>query len=114
VTAPIPPAVTHDAEGSWGPDNHGVLNPGNTFLIAMTEALGTISGTGSFAGTVIGVSLRLQIVYIAEPTIFPKLAPDTAHLDAVLTNRDQIDGRLTRDGISNTISFIRLKVGDRP
>ena len=32
ATAPIPPAVDHDAQGSWGANSHGVITPGFTFL----------------------------------------------------------------------------------
>jgi hypothetical protein len=121
-----PPAVSHDAEGSWGQNNHGVLTPGTLFLIAVTEKSGVITGTGSFAGeaapygrlvvtgTVEQVSLKLKIVYIFEPTLFPTLGPDTAQLVGVLTNRDQIDGELTRNGISTPISLVRLTIGDPP
>src|SRR5690348_2492798 len=110
VTPPPPPAVDHDAQGSWGQNTNGMITPGNSFVMSMTESSGTITGVGSFAGeagpygglTVTGSvahdSLHLQIVYVAEPHVFPSLAPDTAQFAGVLTNRDQIDGQLTLNG----------------
>src|SRR4051812_36546483 len=89
-TAPPERAVDHDAEGSWAIDNGGMIIPGNSWIVSMHEASGTISGTGSFAGeagpfgglTVSGTvgndSLHLRIIYVYEPTVFPRLTPDTA------------------------------------
>lgn len=126
TTTSPPPAVDHDAEGSWGFDNHGQVIPGNSFLFAVRESSGLISGTGSFAGeagpygglvvsgTVAQDSLHLSIVYVPEPTVFPSLRPDTARFAGVLTNRDHIDGELTRGGNTSPVSFVRLVVGDRP
>lgn len=124
-TGPIPPAVDHDAQGSWGQKNVGVF-PGNSFLIAMTESSGTIGGTGSFSGeagpygslVVSGAasndSLHLRIIYVYEPNVFPQLRPDTAQFIGRLTSRDQIDGELTRRGVTSAFALIRLRNGDRP
>jgi hypothetical protein len=120
------PPVDHDAEGSWGYDTHGALNPGNSFVVALTESNGTITGGGSFAGeagpygslTVTGTvnqdSVNLRIVYIAEPTVFPKLRPDTALFAGVLTNKNQIVGSRTRGGLTLPFGLVRLTIGDRP
>jgi hypothetical protein len=125
-TEPIPPAVDHDAQGSWGPVNDGVIIPGNSFLISISESSGTIAGTGSFAGeagpygslsvsgAVANDSLHLRIIYVYEPHVFPQLQPDTAQFVGRLTNRDQIDGLLTRRGITGPLGLVRLHVGDRP
>jgi hypothetical protein len=125
-TAPIPLAVDHDAEGSWGENNAGAPVPGSLFLLAMTESSGTISGTGSFAGeagpygalavsgAVANDSLHLRIIYVFEPTVFPHLQPDTTQFVGRLTNRDQIDGLLTRDGFTGPLGLARLRVGDPP
>lgn len=108
----IAPAVDHDAEGSWSPDNGGMIVPGNSWLIAIREASGVVDGTGSFAGeagpfgalavsgTVAHDSVHLRIIYVYEPTVFPHLAPDTAQFDGVLVSRDRIDGQLTRGGFT--------------
>lgn len=121
ATAPIPPAVDHDAEGSWTENNQGVVTAGNSFLALMTESSGTIAGSGSFAGeagpfgnlaisgTVAHDSLRLRLIYIFEPTVFPRLAPDTTQLTAVMTDRDHIDGQLIRDGATFSLAWIRVK-----
>src|SRR5207302_3010731 len=36
-SAVLAPPVDHDAEGSWGQDSHGVLTPGFSFVMALTE-----------------------------------------------------------------------------
>src|SRR5512140_73378 len=86
----LPPPVDHDAQGSWGQDTHGALSPGNSFVMSLTESGGAITGVGSYAGeagpygglkvngTVSQDSVTLQIVFTAEPTVFPGLRPDTA------------------------------------
>ena len=123
---PIPPAVDHDAQGSWGPNNGGVVIPGNSFLISIAESAGTIAGTGSFAGeagpygslvvsgTVANDSLHMRIIYVFEPHVFPQLQPDTAQFVGRLSNRDQIDGLLTRRGVTSPLGLVRLKIGDAP
>ena len=124
-TVDVPP-VDHDAQGSWGENTNGTLSPGNTFLMALQESGGVIVGTGTFAGeagpygglavsgTVALDSLRLAIVYVAEPTVFPHLAPDTAQFVGALTTRDRIDGTLTRHGFTTPLGLIRLVIGDKP
>jgi hypothetical protein len=121
---PIPPAGDHDAQGSWGQNNGGVVFPGTSFLIAMTESSGTIAGTGSFAGeaapygslsvsgTVAGDSLHLRIIFVFEPHVFPQLQPDTTQFIGRFTNRDQIDGLLTRGAATGPFGLVRLQVGD--
>jgi hypothetical protein len=123
VVASTPP-VNHDVEGSWSMDFTGT--PGNSFILALTESSGSISGTGSFAGeagpfgalavsgTVANDSLHLQIIYRFEPTVFPNLHPDTAQFTGVLSTRDKIDGTLTRDGTPRSFELIRLRIGDPP
>ncbi|HEX4684427.1 MAG TPA: hypothetical protein VH277_17040 [Gemmatimonadaceae bacterium] len=118
--------MDHDAQGSWGENSHGVITPGFTFLMALNESGGVIGGTGSFAGeagpygglavsgAVANDSLHLQIIYVAEPHVFPSLQPDTARFTGVLTNRDQIDGEMTRNGSTFPLGLIRLKIGDPP
>jgi hypothetical protein len=118
------PPVNHDVQGSWGMDFTGV--PGNSFILALTESSGSISGTGSFAGeagpfgalavsgTVATDSLHLQIIYVFEPTVFTALHPDTARFTGVLSTRDKIDGTLVRDGTPRSLELIRLKIGDPP
>ncbi len=122
-TQPIRPA-DHDAQGSWGQNTGTVLVPGNSFLIAMTESSGAIAGTGSFAGeagpygslsvsgAVAGDSLHLTIIFVYEPHVFPQLQPDTAQFVGRLTNRDQIDGLLTRRAATGPLGLVRLTVGD--
>jgi hypothetical protein len=122
LTAP----VDHDAEGSWGENTHGVLSPGNSFLMTLRESSGVIVGTGTFAGeagpqgslavsgSVARDSLRLVIVYIADPVLLPHLAPDTAQFVGLLTSRDRIDGTLTRGAVASPFGLVRLAVGDPP
>jgi hypothetical protein len=124
-TAP-PAPVDHDAQGSWGENSDGHLNPGSLFLIALSESSGVIVGTGSYAGeagpygalavtgSVAHDSVRLAIVSVPEPTVFPQLKPDTVHFVGVLTTRDRIDGTLTRGNVANPFGLVRLTVGDRP
>ena len=119
-TEPIPPAVNHDAQGSWGQNNDGVVVPGNSLVIAMTESSGTIAGSGSFAGeagpygslslsgTVVNGSLHLRIIYVYEPHVFPQLQSDTAQFVGRLTNRDHVDGILTRRGVDGPFRLVRL------
>jgi hypothetical protein len=123
VAAPIP-AVDHDAQGSWRENTGGVLTPGSSFIITMTESSGAVAGVGSFtgeagpfgtlvvSGTVANDSLHLQIVYLFDPHVFPSLQPDTARFAAVLTNRDRIDGELTRGGTSSPFGLLRLMIDD--
>lgn len=123
-TALLPPPVDHDAQGSWGQDTRGVLVPGFSFVLALTESNGSITGVGSYAGeagpygalrvtgTVTQDSVDLQIVYIAEPTVFPMLRPDTAQFAGVLTNKNQVGGRLTRGGTAQPFDLVRLAISD--
>jgi hypothetical protein len=122
----LPPPVDHDAQGSWGQDNHGALTPGNSFVMALTESSGTITGVGSFAGeagpygalrvagTVADDSVHLQIVYVPEPTVFPQLRVDTAQFAGVLTAKDHIAGRLAHDGTTQPFDLVRLTIDDPP
>jgi hypothetical protein len=119
-------AVDHDAEGSWSQNTNGTVIPGNSFLMALGESNGIIVGTGTFAGeagpygalavsgSVTHDSLRLAIVYVANPGVFPQLRPDTAQFVGVLTTRDRINGTLTRRGVANAFGMTRLSVGDKP
>jgi hypothetical protein len=123
-TEPIPPAVDHDAQGLWGPNNGGMLIPGTSFLISISESSGTIAGTGSFvaeagpygslavSGAVANDSLHLRIIYVYEPHVFPQIQPDTAQFAGRLTKRDQIDGLLTRRGVTGPFGLLRLQVSD--
>jgi len=121
---PTPPAVDQDVQGSWGPNNAGVVVPGNSFLLSLSDSTGTITGSGSFAGeagpfgalavtgAISGGSLDLRIVYVYEPRVFPQLKPDTAEFVGRLTSKDRIDGTLTRRGVTSPLGLIRLQVGD--
>jgi len=123
MSAPGPRPVDHDVQGSWGENTNGAFFPGNSFLVALSESGGAIVGTGTYAGeagprgalavsgTVANDSVRLAIVYIADPTLFPQLKPDTAHFVGVLTSHDRIDGNLTRAGFANPFGLVRLVVG---
>jgi hypothetical protein len=122
----LPAPVDHDAQGSWGQDAHGVVVPGNSFIMALTESNGTINGAGSFAGeagpygslrvtgTVGRDSVDLQIVYVFEPTVFPKLQPDTTKFAGVLTDKNHLEGQLTRGGTTQRFDLVRLTIGDPP
>jgi hypothetical protein len=122
----LPPPVDHDAEGSWGLDTHGDVIAGNSFVMALTEAGGAISGVGSFAGeagpygglqvtgTVRQDSVKLQIIYAAEPTVFPSLRPDTAQFAGMLTTKNQIGGQITNSGSTLPFGLVRLMIGDPP
>jgi hypothetical protein len=125
AAAPLPPAVDHDAQGSWGQDTHGVITPGNSFVMALTESDGAITGTGSFTGeagpyggvqvtgTVHADSVKLQIVFTAEPTIFPNLPPATTQFAGFLVNKNQVKGQLTRsDATTSSFDLIRLVISD--
>ena len=124
--AVLPPPVDHDAQGSWGQDTHGVLLPGFSFLMSLAESGGAITGVGSFAGeagpygslTVTGTvrqdSVRLQIVYVAEPTVFPLLRPDTAQFAGLLTTKNQVGGQLTSNGTTQPFDLVRLMISDPP
>ena len=125
VAPPVPLPVDHDAQGSWGIDNHGAIIPGNSFVLNLYEFSGTIIGNGSFAfeagpwgtlsatGSVAHDSLQLQIVYAYElPAVHVK--PDTTHFAGVLTTRDQIDGRLTRAGSTSDFDMLRLPAVNPP
>lgn len=117
ATEPTP--VGHDAEGSW--TRGGGLSPGNSFVVTLHESGGIIVGTGTFSdeagpqgslavnGTVANDSLRLQIVFIADPALLPLLEPDTSQFVGTLTTRNRIDGTLTtRGSVATTLSLIRL------
>ncbi len=124
TTPPVP--VDHDVEGSWSQNTNGVLSPGNSFLVALHESNGVVVGTGTFAGEAApfgavavsgGVahdSLRLAIVFTADPAVFPQLKPDTAQFVGVLTSRDRIDGTLTEQNIASAFGLMRVVVGDPP
>jgi hypothetical protein len=126
-SAVLPPPVDHDAQGSWGQDTHGAITPGSSFVMALTESDGVIDGVGSFAGeaapygglrvsgTVSQDSVHLRIIFIAEPTVFPSLKPDTAQFAGLLTSKNAVRGQLTRSsGISGPFDLIRLMIGDPP
>lgn len=124
ATSPTISVNDHDAQGSWGENNFGVVAPGNSFAVALTESSGVVAGTGSFSGeagpfgalsisgTVADGLLNLRVVYLFEPTVFPQLAPDTAQFVGVLTTKDRIDGFLTRRGIRSEFGLLRVSVGD--
>jgi len=118
--------IDHDVEGSWGENNHGEIIPGNSFVLSLFETNGVITGSGSFAfeagpygplipnGTVAHDTVALRIIYDFQPSGFVSLKPDTVYFNGVLTNSDQIDGRLTRRGVTTDFSLIRLRIGDPP
>jgi hypothetical protein len=118
---PISPAVDHDVQGSWGQNTGGVLVPGNSFLLSISESSGTIAGSGSFAGeagpfgslsvsgAVANDSLHLRIIYVYDAHVFPQLQPDTTQFVGRLTNRDHIDGLLTRRGVTGPFGLVRLQ-----
>jgi hypothetical protein len=126
VTLPSPPAVDHDAQGSWVEDNQGVVTPGNGFLVAMTESSGVITGSGFFrgeagpfgnldiSGTVANDSLRVQLIYVFDPTVFTRLTPDTTQVTAVMTDRDHIKGQMVRDGSTFSVAWVRLPPASDP
>ena len=119
TTTPTVSVLDHDAQGSWDENNFGVLSPGNSFAVALTESSGVVGGTGAFAGeagpfgalaisgTVADGVLNLRVVFVYEPTVFPKLAADTAQFVGVLTTKDRIDGFLTRRGITTEFGLLR-------
>jgi hypothetical protein len=122
-TAPTPPPIDHDVQGSWGESFTGTA--GNTFLMALTETSGRVVGTGSFAGeaapygalavsgTVASDSLHLRIIFNYDSTVF-RLQPDTAQFAGLLAQRDSISGQLTRDGFTSPLPLSRLRIGDPP
>jgi hypothetical protein len=123
----IPPApVDHDAQGSWGQSADGQPVPGSSFMIAIHESAGVIAGTGTYSGeagpygalavsgSISRGSLRLSIVFVPQPSVFPQLTPDTAQFAGVLTSRDRIDGTLTHDNVTSAFGLVRLAVGDPP
>ena len=122
-TEPARP-VDHDAQGSWGQDSHGIPMPGNSFVMQLIESDGAITGAGSFAGeagpygglTITGTvgqdSIRLQIVAVAEPTVFPSLKPDTSFYAGRLTTRDEVVGQRTRAGLTAPFDLVRLAASD--
>lgn len=124
MLAPAPPPVDHDVQGSWGEDFTGIA--GNSFFIAVTESSGAVSGTGSFAGeagpygglavsgSIAADSLRLQVIYDYEPTVFPGLHPDTAQFVGVLASKDTISGQLSRGGFTTPLTLERLKLAVDP
>jgi hypothetical protein len=85
----------------------------------MHEALGTIDGSGNFAGeagpfgtlavsgTVANDSLHLRIIFVYDPTVFLRSTPDTSEFAGVLTDRDHIDGKMTRGGSTFPTRFER-------
>jgi len=121
ATEPADRPGPSDFTGSWT-QNLGVSIPGVQFLLTLVDAGQAVTGTGTWAneagpsgalaanGTAIGDSLHLQVIYVPNPT-FVGLKPDTAQLDAVLTTRDRIDGKLRRGSFPpSTIQLVRLQV----
>jgi hypothetical protein len=123
-TAVVPP-VDHDAQGSWGQDTHGATAH-SSFDMSLTESSGTITGVGSFSGeagpygglqvsgTVSQDSVKLEIVFTPEPTVFPSVKPDTAQFAGRLTTKNEIAGELTRAGTTQPFDLLRLTIGDPP
>jgi hypothetical protein len=95
------------------------LAPVFAFHSTLTDALGVLSGTGSFSGeagpvgtlavtgTVANDSLQLRI--IATTTSTPLAIPptDTETFVGVLSTTDQIDGTLTAGGRVQAVRLIR-------
>ena len=110
-----------DVTGSWGQDFGPTLVPVNSFVMALQNAGDAVTGTGSYAGeagpygtlavsgTAKGDSVHLQIVFVPEPTVFPQLKPDTAHLEGALTTHDRIDATLVRAGSTFPFTLVRLR-----
>ena len=118
-----PAPVDHDVEGSWV--RTPLLNPGNDFLMFLTESAGVVTGIGTFAreagaggalaiaGSVHEDSLHLQVVFRFDPPI-PGIAPDTTSFEGVLSTRDTMNGTLTVDGFAESIQLVRRRVNDPP
>jgi hypothetical protein len=115
-----PVLVDHDVQGSWA--RTPLFNPGNQFLMALTESAGVVTGTGTFAGeaapggalaisgSIRNDSLHLQVVFLFDPRF--GLQPDTSSFDGVLSARDTING-MFEGGIVRT-QLVRLRVSDPP
>lgn len=112
----------HDAQGSWTWDTGGALSPGNSFNLTLDESAGIIVGTGTYSGeagpqgtlaangVVANDSLRLRIVFIADPILLPLLKPDTEQFAGRLTTRDRIDGALTAGAnVMRTLNLVRVR-----
>lgn len=120
ATSP-PPAVDHDAVGSWVQDNHGSIFPGSSFTVMLIESSGQVTGTGTFAGeagpfgtlsvsgTVANKALALRIVSQVDPQVFPGLGPDTEQYVGMLIDRDHIAGQVTRGGTTSAFDLVRAK-----
>jgi hypothetical protein len=118
-----PVLIDHDVEGSWA--RTPLFNPGNAFLMFLSESAGVVTGTGTVAreagaggalaisGSVRNYSLHLQVVFRFDPPI-PGLPPDTSSFDGVLSARDTINGTLTGDGVAKSLQLVRLRVNDPP
>jgi hypothetical protein len=113
-----------DLNGSWGEDFGSQVVPGMSFVTALNESGGTVTGTGSYAGeagpfgaldvsgSAAGDGVHLRFIYVPDPATFPQLKRDTVQFDGVLTTRDHIDGTATRAGITSPFALMRLHVGD--
>lgn len=118
-TATSPPPTDHAVQGSWEEDTNGGLSPGNSFAVALNESSGVVSGTGSFtgeagpfgtlavSGTIVDDSLHLRIVFVANPTTFPQLAPDTAQFAGALIDANHIQGQLTIESTTEPLNLVR-------
>ena len=116
--APTAP-VDHDVEGSWSENTHGMLNPGNSFLVDLHESGGVVQGVGTFSGeagpmgalvvsgTISHDSLQLAIVAIVGSGTVP-VRTDTSHFAGVLTSRDRIDGTLTENNLATAFGLVRV------
>jgi hypothetical protein len=121
-TSPRFVPAAYEVQGSWG-QNAAFSTPGNEFVMALSESVGVVMGTGTFGGeagpfgalairgTATSDSVHLQIVYNFDPQ-FVGLKPDTAHFDGVLTAADTMGGISVRGGVRAPATFMRLKVGD--
>jgi len=90
----------------------------------VTIAGGAAHGTGTFmieagptdaltvTGTVAHDSLHLQIIFVSPPTVATQ--PDTAQFIGALTTPDEMRGMLTREGVTESVVFDRLRIGDPP
>jgi hypothetical protein len=101
-------------------EDFGGVAPGSSLLLAMTEASGVVTGSGTSTGeaiapasvvvmgTVAHQALDLRMVFIADPSLAPGARPDTTHSVGVLSSRDRIDGTLTRsNGTAFALRLIR-------
>ena len=119
-TAPRFVPTAHDVQASWSATP---TFPGNSFVMALQESSGTVTGTGTFAGeagpfgalaisgSATPDSVHLQIVYKFDP-IFNTLRQDTAQFSGALVTLDSLRGTLTRGGTASAATYLRLKIGD--